>query len=96
MAPKYQIPNEIINKILSYVPENKVNKIMKNAIKKYFNNKNYEYDYIFIFCRIRWIENKLLSCSAFEKKFYYTILHIERRKILNEMIKYFNESRFLS
>jgi hypothetical protein len=93
MAAKYQIPNEIINKILSYIPENKVNKIMKNAIKKYFNNEKYEYDYKFIFCRIRFNENKLLSYSGFEKKFYYTILHIERRKIINE-IKYFRDKIF--
>ena len=82
MASK--IPNEILNKIFSYVPKNPVNEIMKIAIKKYYIC-DYKYGNKFMFSKIRGNENRSLYDFSFEKKFYYTILHVKRKKILYEI-----------
>jgi len=82
MASK--IPNEILNKIFSYVPKNPVNEIMKIAIKKYYIC-DYKYGNKFMFSKIRGNENRSLDDFSFEKKFYYTILHVKRKKILYEI-----------
>lgn len=82
MASK--IPNEILNKIFSYVQKNPVNEIMKIAIKKYYIC-DYKYGNKFMFSKIRGNENRSLDDDSFEKKFYYTILHVRRKRILYDI-----------
>ena len=82
MASK--IPNEILNKILSYVQKNPVNEIMNIAIKKYYIC-DYKYGNKFMFSKIRGNENRSLDDDSFEKKFYYTILHVRRKRILYDI-----------
>ena len=79
-----KIPNEILNKILSYVQKNPVNQVMKIAIKKYYIC-DYKYGNKFMFSKIRGNENRSLDNLSFEKKFYYTILHVRRKRILYDI-----------